>query len=88
MDGLNSFYPTVEAAMDHVLNSNVKVAYFQNVDYVNSIKETHCKVQIQLGCPIFFAIFEDTLCTIYLCTFYVRFSLTYLPTQKSDILCG
>ena len=80
MDGLNSFYPTVEAAMDHVLNSNVKVAYFQNVDYVNSIKETHCKVQIQLGnihkgCPIFFAIFEDTylplsytLCTIYLCT--------------------
>ena len=48
MDGLNSLYPTVEAAMDHVLNSNVKVAYFQNVDYVNSIKETHCKVQIQL----------------------------------------
>ena len=48
MDGLNSFYPTVGAAMDHVLNSNVKVAYIQNVDYVNSIKETHCKVQIQL----------------------------------------
>ena len=48
MDGLNSLYPTVEAAMDHVLNSNVKVAYFQNVDFVNSIKETHCKVYIQL----------------------------------------
>ena len=44
MDGLNSLYPTVEAAMDHVLNSNVKVAYFQNVDFVNSFKKTHCKV--------------------------------------------
>ena len=45
MDGLNSFYPTLEAGMYHVLNSNQEVAYFQNIDFVNSIKETHCKVQ-------------------------------------------
>ena len=44
MNGLNSFYSTLEAGMDHILNSNQKIAYFQNIDYVNSIKETHCKV--------------------------------------------
>ena len=47
MNGLNSFYSTLEAGMDHLLNSNQKIAYFQNIDYVNSIKETHCKVKIQ-----------------------------------------
>ena len=44
MNGLNSFYSTLKAGMDHVLNSNQKVAYFQNIDFVNSIKKTHCKV--------------------------------------------
>ena len=44
MDGLNSFYPSLETGMDHVLSSNQKVAYFQNVDFVNSFKKTHCKV--------------------------------------------
>ena len=44
MDGLNSFYPSLETGMDYVLSSNQKVAYFQNVDFVNSFKKTHCKV--------------------------------------------
>ena len=48
MDGLKSFYSSVEAGMDHVLNSDQKVAYFHNIDYVNSIRKTHCKVTIIL----------------------------------------
>ena len=44
MNGLKSFYSSLEAGMDHVLNSNQKIAYFQDNDYVNSVKNTHCKV--------------------------------------------
>ena len=46
MDGIKSFYPTLEAGMNYVLESGSKVAYFQNVDYVHSFKKTHCKVGI------------------------------------------
>ena len=43
MDGLDSFYPVIDG-IDHVLSSNQKVALFQNVAFVNSVKKTHCKV--------------------------------------------
>ena len=50
---------------------------------------------VHKGRPIFFAIFGETylptyvLYTIYyLSMYYIRFSLTYLPTQKSDIPNG
>ena len=46
MDGIKSFYPTLEAGMNYVLESGSKVAYFQNVEYVHSFKKTHCKVSI------------------------------------------
>ena len=59
MDGLNSFYPSLDAGLDHVLNSDQKVAYFQNVltlqNFVNSFKKTHCKVLTYLqGSTIYY----------------------------------
>ena len=45
MDGNNnSFYQDLDDAIDHVLNSDQKVAYFHDLAFVNSFKKTHCKV--------------------------------------------
>ena len=48
MDGNNSFYQSLDAAIDHVLSSDQKVAYFHDLAFVNSFKKTHCKVLIYL----------------------------------------
>ena len=38
------FYQSPDAAIDHVLSSDQKVAYFHDLAFINSLKKTHCKV--------------------------------------------
>ena len=45
MDGNDSyFYQSPDAAIDHILSSDQKVAYFHDLAFINSLKKTHCKV--------------------------------------------